>query len=124
MTNIFYGPALLLNLLLPLLLLGVAGLQFKIIRSRRTSLILIVFALIWGFLYLLNPFLVMWLPNSLYDPNIYTVCRGGLVLIYLSLAVASIIYKSYAVQLASIGLLGLTVVDLLWSHLDGRYAGP
>ena len=124
MLDTLTGLGFLLQIVLPAIALVAGVLQLKVIGRRPASLILILSAIVWGGIYTMNPFHVMWLPNRLYDPNRYAVFRGALVLIFVALVAISLLRRSFGLQIASICLLALIAMDVLWSHIDGRYAGP
>jgi hypothetical protein len=93
-------------------------------ESKKLSWILLIICLLWGFAHLINPFSVMKLPNILYDPNIYSLFRGIMIISYLTISILAILKKNRKIQYGSYVILIIVLIDFCWSYLCGVPTGP
>jgi len=108
----------------PLFILITLFIHLCLFGRSYFTLTLLLLCIIWGFLHIINPLFVCFVPNGWSDSTHYAIFRSSIVSSYLFIAIFAIIKKNRKIQVFSHIALIIIYIDLCGSHIDGRYVGP
>lgn len=126
MTDSLFLPAITIYAFAPLIALIATGIQIFVFKKTWFHWVVLAMILAWGVFIALNIYHVVWLPYffSAAFQDTYSIIRGSIVLVYLLVAILSIIRRTDGLKIASFALILVIIGDLALSHLAGRNVGP
>lgn len=102
------------------------SLQLWRLGRRPLSCGLLVLSIVWGVFNILNPFIILWLPDFLSAAyqDTYLLMRSALLFAFAGFAIHSVFTRSERTHWTSIALLAALMIDVLGAYFGGTYVGP